>query len=234
MRITDDERGAIESLGYRHRQSRFCRPMDSNPQKSRSDFPAPDPAKPYVYPGTQVLINHFGIKNTAVLQRVVDTVAGLRGDQLISAPFSGDHDIEHLCAIHHALFQDIFAWAGQVRIVNTEKHGQDFVRAADIPRSFQRIHAELKAENFLRGLGPDEFAGRLAHYWYGIYTVHVFRDGNSRAMRHFFSGLAAAAGYRLDFSAIDPAVLLSACRSRYFDGGTQALCDCLRQITYPV
>lgn len=206
--------------------------MNIGPQQvPRIDYPAPDPAKPYVYPGTQVLINHFGIMNGAVLQRVVDTVAGLRGDRLESAPMPGEFDLPHLCAIHRALFQDIFAWAGQPRIVDTEKLGQNFVPAADIPGNFQVLHDKLAAEGFLRGLDPGDVADRLAHYWYGVYAVHVFRDGNSRTMRHFFTGLAATAGCRLDFFAIERTALLAACRKRYFEDDMEALRDCLRRIT---
>lgn len=210
-------------------------PMDINPQQVlRIAYPAPDPAKPYVYPDTQILINHFGIRNMAVLQRVVNTVAGLRGDQLNSDPLPGDYDLQHLCAIHHALFQDIFAWAGQIRSVDIEKQGQHFVVSADISRRFQLMHEELKAEDFLRGLDLEGFPGRLAHYWYSIYSVHVFRDGNSRAMRHFFARLAAAAGYRLDFAAVDRTALLAACRGRYFKNDLEPLRDCLRRITFVV
>jgi cell filamentation protein len=206
--------------------------MDINPQQvPHIDYPAPDPAKPYVYPGTRILINNFGIRSMPVLQRVVDTVAGLRDDQLNGSPVAGNFDLPHLCEIHHALFQDIFAWAGQIRTVDTEKHGQDFVPAADIPGGFRHLHAELEAENFLRGLDPEKFGDRLTRYWYCIYAVHVFRDGNSRAMRHFFSGLAAAAGYRLDFAAIDPTALRTACRTGYFKDDMDPLRDCFRQIT---
>ena len=205
--------------------------MDIAPQQDpRTDYPAPDPVKPYVYPGTQILINHFGIRNMQVLQRVVDTVAGLRGDHLNSSPVAGDFDLPHLCRIHRALFQDIFAWAGQPRIVDTEKLGQDFLPAADIPGGFRHLHDELKAENFLRDLDPEEFGNRLTRYWYCIYAVHVFRDGNCRAMRHFFAGLAAAAGYRLDFAAVEQTALLTACRMRYFKDDMEPLRDCLRQI----
>jgi cell filamentation protein len=209
--------------------------MDIDPQQNpRTDYPAPDPAKPYVYPGTQVLINHFGIRSMVVLQRVVNAVAGLRGDQLNASPVAGDFDLPHLCRIHSALFQDIFAWAGQPRIVDTEKRGQDFLPAANIPGGFQHLHDELKAENFLRGLAPEEFADRLTRYWYCIYAVHVFRDGNSRAMRHFFTDLAAKAGYRLDFAAIEHTALPTACRTGYFKDDMEALRDCLRQIIDPV
>jgi len=199
----------------------------------RIDYPAPDPAKPYVYPGTPVLINLFDIRSGAVLDRVVTAIASLRGAQLHADSLSGEFDLAHLCAFHHALFQDVFAWAGQVRTVDTEKGGQDFLPAADVPAEFRRIHEELKCEDFLRGLGLKTFADRLADYYYRIYLVHAFRDGNSRALRHFCAALAATAGYRLDFAAIDRELLLTACRQRYFNKGGGSLRDCLRQVTFP-
>lgn len=165
-----------------------------------------------------------------VLQRVVTTVAGLRGERLASDPVSGNFGIEQLCAIHRVLFQDIFAWAGQLRTADTERQGQDFVPAAEIPARFRLIHGELREENFLRGLGPHEFAVRLAHYLYGIYAVHVFRDGNSRTMGHFFTTLATEAGYALDFSAIDRNALLQACRHNYCGDEPAPLRGCMRRI----
>lgn len=201
------------------------------PEAPRFEYPAPDPTRPYVYPGTPVLINLFDIRNVAALQRAVDAVAALRGEQLEAQPPAGEFDLVHLCAIHRALYQDVFAWAGQLRTVDTEKHGQNFLPAADIPEEFQRIHRELEAEAFLRGLGPDAFAGRLADYYYRIYAVHPFRDGNSRSLRHFCTALAAAAGCRLDLAGIHPTALLTACRHRYFRGDDGPLRDCMRQAT---
>ena len=155
-------REPIGSPCNRHRLLSCRKPMNtSSLQAPRIDFPTPDPAKPYAYPGTQVPINHFGIRNPAVLQRVVDTVAGLRGEQLENAPLPGEFDLRHLCTIHRALFQDVFAWAGQPRIADTEKPGQDFLPAAGIPSGFQHLHDELKAKNFLRDLDPEEFGDRL-------------------------------------------------------------------------
>jgi len=208
--------------------------MDDKLQQVRLfAYPAPDPAKPYVYPGTPVLINLFDIRSMAVLDRVVAAVADLRGEQLEATPVSGEFDLAHLCAIHRALFQDAFAWAGQVRTVDTEKLGQDFVPAAQIPASFRLIHERLKGENFLRGLDPESFSARLADHYYSIHAVHAFRDGNSRALRHFSSRLAAAAGYRLDFSTLERTALLTACRHRYFKDDIGPLRGHLRQISFP-
>lgn len=193
-------------------------------------YPAPDPARPYVYPGTQVLINRFGIRSMAILDRVVAVVAGLRGEQIKAAPVAGEFDLGHLCALHRALFQDVFPWAGEIRSVDTEKHGQDFVLAADVPASFETIHHDLCADGYLRGLGIDEFSARLADYYFRIYAAHPFRDGNSRALRHYCDLLALAAGYRLDFSATPGLELTNACRRRHFANDGGPLGEALRRI----
>ena len=169
----------------------------------------------------------------AVLDRVIATVAGLRGEQFAADAPAGNFDLEHLCAIHRVLFQDVFAWAGQVRTVDTEKQGQDFVPAAEISAAVRKIHAELEGEGFLRGLGIEEFSDRLAEYYYRIYAVHVFRDGNSRCLRHFCMALAAAAGYRLDYSVLERKALYSACRHRYFNADSAPLRDHMRRIVAP-
>lgn len=168
-----------------------------------------------------------------VLDRVVDVVAGLRGEQLAASAPAGNFDLEHLCAIHRVLFQDVFAWAGQVRTVDTEKQGQNFVPAAEIADTVRKIHTELEGEGFLRGLGIEEFSDRLAEYYYRIYAVHVFRDGNSRCLRHFCMALAAGAGYRLDFAVLERSALYSACRHRYFNADSAPLRDHVRRIVAP-
>ena len=209
--------------------------MNLKPQRMpRITYPAPDPARPYVYPGTPVLINLFDIRKGDVLERVVDALAGLRGEQLDTGTQAGSFDLAHLCTMHRTLFQDVYAWAGELRTVDTEKQGQDFLPAADISLEFMRLHEALVGEGYLRGLGQEAFADRLAGYYDRIYAVHPFRDGNSRALRHFCSALALAAGYRLDFSAVERGALLAACRDRYFRQDSGPLRACMHRIVHPV
>lgn len=68
-----------------------------------------------------------------------------------------------------------------------------------VPGEMQRIFGELEAENYLRGLGPDEFAARLTYYYSEIDSTHPFREGNSRTLRKFSSDLALASCYELDW-----------------------------------
>jgi fido (protein-threonine AMPylation protein) len=66
-----------------------------------------------------------------------------------------------------------------------------------------------------------------------MYAVHVFRDGNSRSLRHFCTALAAGAGYRLDFAALERDALYSACRQRYFNADGGPLRDYILRIAAP-
>ncbi|OGQ94197.1 MAG: hypothetical protein A2521_05845 [Deltaproteobacteria bacterium RIFOXYD12_FULL_57_12] len=148
-----------------------------------------------------MLINKFGIRNDMVLERVAATVAGLRVEMLKSfQPLDGDFDLKHLRAIHRYLFQDVFPWAGQLRMVETVKGGQDFEAHTAIVPKARALFVQLREENFLQGLDLEPFIERLVYYYAELNRIHVFRDGNGRAQRTFFELLAARAEYHLDFA----------------------------------
>ncbi len=85
---------------------------------------------PYVDPVTGVLRNKFGVSDSSLLDRlerewVVQRVAE-------GCP-TGDFDLAHLRAIHRHLFQDVFAWAGEIRTVEISKNGDQFQLRACSP-----------------------------------------------------------------------------------------------------
>jgi cell filamentation protein len=59
----------------------------------------------------------------------------------------------------------------------------------------------------LRGLGREEFAGRLAVRWGELSAIHPFRDGNTRSQSVYVSVLAARAGYGIDWARLEVARL---------------------------
>ena len=71
-------------------------------------------------------------------------------------------------------------------------------------------------------LAPDTRSRRvipldaMARY-YGAQT-HPFREGNGRAQRAFFRQLVAAAGWRLDWSGVDPRDNATACEQAWSAG----------------
>src|SRR5580693_3169293 len=75
----------------------------------------------------------------------------------------GELDFEHYSAVHHHLFQDVYTWAGRVRTVRISKQGNPFCYPEHIEAQATKLFAELKANNFLESLGPDEFSTQTAH-----------------------------------------------------------------------
>lgn len=162
---------------------------------------------PYVYPGTFVLKNKFGIRDAAqldVAERVI-TRARMREPMPVPPAMTPDG----YRAIHKHLFRDVYFWAGAFRTVNLEKlvtknKTVEFAPGYLVPVNMTRIFGELKADDYLRGLDGDTFAFRAAVYMEDLNRTHPFREGNGRVQRVFLDHLTAQAGHTLDRSRIDP------------------------------
>ena len=69
----------------------------------------------YCYPPDYtVLRNKLNIRNASALEAAERELVAHR---LLEPVPPGDFDLEHLKAIHRHLFQDLYAWAGEVRTV---------------------------------------------------------------------------------------------------------------------
>lgn len=87
-------------------------------------------ADPYVYPGTDVLKNKPGLRDSEAVRRYEYEQTVSRAAELQASPVAGKFDLQHLKAIHKHLFQDVYAWAGEVRTVNIAKGGDSFASPA--------------------------------------------------------------------------------------------------------
>lgn len=164
----------------------------------------------YCYPGTDVLINKLGIKNNKDLLESEGMLSGFRLAHLLRKPIIHEgFDLKHLQKIHKFIFQDVYTWAGEIRIVDINK-GNYFCRHKYIEEEAKRIFGEIKRENYLKGLDKEDFSDRLAYYSGEINALHPFREGNGRATREFIRCLAYNAGYTIDFSKIDVKKLFNA------------------------
>lgn len=173
-----------------------------------------------VYPKTNILINNLGINNQSLLQEAERNLTGFRMIDLWRNPLQGKFDFKHLQAIHRAIFQDIFPWAGKVRTANIGKAGYWFCWTEHIESYQQEIFGRLKKENYLMGLGVTEFANHAAKFLGDLNALHPFREGNGRTQREFLRCLALNAGYRIDLSDITQEYMIFASRES-FDGNYQ-------------
>jgi cell filamentation protein, protein adenylyltransferase len=156
---------------------------------------------PYVYPGTQTLINSENIRDPdelALTERII-TRAAMR------QPFDPPPDMtpEGLQKIHRHIFGDIYPWAGEFRKINVTKIAErgkivEFLQSPFVRPEMQRFFGELQSDKYLQGLDKGTFAYRAAVYMEDLNHIHPFREGNGRAVRVFLEHLARQAGHTLD------------------------------------
>jgi cell filamentation protein len=168
-------------------------------------------ADPYAWPGTDCLRNRAGLHDPAALAVLEARVVAIRDTELRVTPLPGVYDLAHLRRFHHALFSDIYDWAGELRTVNIDK-GVLFCTWDNVEPYASEVLQGLRDEHLLIGLNRDPFLDRLTHYLAEVNAVHPFREGNGRTQRAFFRQLAAAAGWHIDWAGLDRETNIEASR----------------------
>lgn len=163
------------------------------------------PADPYVYPGTEVLRNRFGIRDADELARREGEITIVTLAQLENEPLPGNYDLAHLRAMHAHIFGDVYPWAGEFRTVQITKDSHLFALPQHMETYLSQVLDRLAQENHLRGLERDVFLDRVAESYADINAVHPFREGNGRTQRAFVGQLAQEAGYSIAWDRLDPA-----------------------------
>jgi len=142
---------------------------------------------PLCYPGTTVLRNLMDLQEQEDLDEFEVAMFVIRSDE----PWpEGNLDYAHYRALHRHLFQDVYAWAGEIRNIRIGKGGNWFCYPEYIDKEMNRIFADLAARDHLQGLSPVAFATDAAHILAEINAVHPFREGNGRTQLAFMTLLA--------------------------------------------
>ena len=179
----------------------------------------------YCYPPDYtVLRNRLDIRDAVALDEAERELVALR---LLEPVPTGDFDLAHLKAIHRHLFQDVYAWAGEVRTVEIAKDGSRFQPRRLIETGMADVHRRIVAAGYFRGLEPDGFAEGMGPVLGDVNHVHPFREGNGRTQLQFLKQLAARAGHAFDLTRIDRAAWLGASR-RSNSGDHAAMARCIR------
>lgn len=154
--------------------------------------------------------NKFGLTSFAELQRRETPLALRRLLELQQQAVSGGFDAAHLRAIHRHIFQDVYAWAGELRSVKIAKPNALFPPPEHLRPALDTLFAELARENVLKGLDRGAWAGRAAYYFGEINAIHPFREGNGRTQREFIRQLAAVGGHSLIWKHTSPEEMIDA------------------------
>lgn len=146
---------------------------------------------PYVYEGTDVLINKMNIRNAEELIEVEAQlfIANVLDIQSIVQQLNFQSH-ESLQIIHRHLFKEIYTWAGEYRTVNIYKSEQvlnglsiNYSDKNQIMYDLQKLFAwanRIQWNNDNPNLKKD-FAKLMIDLW----RIHPFREGNTRTVSIF-------------------------------------------------
>ena len=162
-----------------------------------------DIVDPYAYPGSSVLRNKPGFVDAEALAEYEYERSAQRILEIHQHPIPGRLDLKHLQAIHRAIFQDVYDWAGDLRTVGITKGGSRFAQPDYIPAEAAKLSLSMAKEANLQGLEKRPFVDRLAHYYAEWNALHPFREGSGRSTRELMGEIARRAGYALDQTHID-------------------------------
>jgi len=164
-------------------------------------------ADPYCYPGTTVLKNIPGIHDRAGLEEFEAAITAQRADEPLPA---GRLSVAQYKAIHHHLFQDVYAWAGRLRTVRMSKDGSAFCYPEHIDNEMKALFASLRQKQLLKDLSHEQFAREAASFLSTLNAIHPFREGNGRTQTTFLALLAEQAGHPLHLDRLEPEQFLGA------------------------
>ncbi len=162
---------------------------------------------PYCYDGTTVLKNKLDIQDADTLEAFELEMSTLRANEPLP---DGGFDVGHYLRIDHHLFQDVYAWAGKPRTIQTAKGGNLFCLPAYIDAELKKLFGTLDSDLASWADKPKEFVAMVAEFLAELNAVHPFREGNGRSQLAFVHLLGEAAGCPFDLSRVERDTFLPA------------------------
>ncbi|WP_170304536.1 Fic/DOC family protein [Microlunatus speluncae] len=165
-------------------------------------------------PDHLVLRNLVGATTAEALEAAENDLLEYRLAELREHPelVPRSYDLDHLCGLHRQLFQDVYAWAGELRTVGLAKgEGDSFMPPHGIGRPVADAAARIVETELLRRVPAAKLPAEIASLYDFLNFGHPFREGNGRTQREFFAQLLAESGRGLAWDRIEMRELHSAC-----------------------
>ncbi len=161
-----------------------------------------DPDYSYIDPKTGILRNLQDISDPEVLLFVESSAVTKRLLELYENPIK-IKGIDSLFEIHRHLFQDIYIWAGEKRVVEISKDGKQFFPTTYFDNAFRYIDQLIDEYRKIPKNNKRKLAEKLAEILDNVNYLHPFREGNGRAQREFIRLLALEKGLILNLNPPD-------------------------------
>ena len=100
----------------------------------------------YCFPGTNILVNRFNIRDYNKLQEIERDYSHAKIALIAVNPIKGTFDLKYLQKIHRFIFEDVYSWAGKIRGGQFFSKGEtQFCRAPMIYTYTDNIFDKLRA-----------------------------------------------------------------------------------------
>jgi len=194
-----------------------------------NDYSYIDPDRVYTDPETGILRNKLNIKDQNALMFAEAAATAKRTSELRARPIR-IKDARALFAIHRHLFQDIYEWAGERRIVEISKGGKQFFLTSHFDNALAYIDGLLAEYKRVDKKDRTKLSGKLAEILDTVNYMHPFREGNGRTQREFIRLLAMEKGWRLNLNPPDNIEVYRRYMNGTVNGDIKALAELLSDI----
>ena len=142
---------------------------------------------PYVYEGTNVLINLANIREQNKLDDYETTMSKIAIVGLLKNPID-IISVNDIFIIHKRLFNEVYSWAGEVRTINIYKTEPVLSGLSVEYSDYKKIKSDLNIiqKEFSvfdwNNSTKKETISYLSRLISSIWKVHAFREGNTRTI----------------------------------------------------
>ena len=142
---------------------------------------------PYVYEGTNVLINLANIKEQDKLDDYETTLSRIAIIELLNKPIDIT-STKDIFKIHKRLFKEVYSWAGKPRSINIYKSepilgglSVNYSAHSKIIADLNKIQKDIDSFDWINSK-KKEVISKLVRIISSIWQVHAFREGNTRTI----------------------------------------------------
>ncbi len=142
---------------------------------------------PYVYEGTNVLINLANIKGQDKLDNFETTLSRIAIVELLKNPIDIT-STKDIFEIHKRLFKEVYSWAGKPRTINIYKTepvlgglSVNYSEHNQIMKDLNKIQNDIDSFNWVNS-SKKEIISKIVRVISSVWQIHAFREGNTRTI----------------------------------------------------
>lgn len=158
----------------------------------------------YLYKDVPVLKNLLNIKDEKLLETAESDITYIKLLDIDNYFTDDQFDYTRLKKIHKIIFEDIYEWAGEERVINIVKGervlGGDTIRYSDVNSIEEDINTVVSKMHSIEwsSVGIKETAERFAKLIAKLWKIHPFREGNTRTIITFATQFSQVHGFNMN------------------------------------